>query len=104
MYENEIWEAEDEDLREVFNTLKSTTSINVRGRIAQNLDIAAISYYQASPSNFLEPRFTSDWQLRFTISENLRFVFQFISTYDADPRLNAVDFIYNINNLIEVRF
>lgn len=104
MYENEIWEAAEVNLREVFNVLKSTTSINIRGRLAQNFDIAAISYYQAVPSSFFEPRFTSDWQLRFSISENLRFVFQFISTYDADPRLHAVDFIYNINNMIEVRF
>ncbi len=104
MYENEIWEDSDGIQREVFGLLKSTTSINIRGNVTNNLQLAAISYYQARPDRILKPRFTSDWQLRFRISENLRFVFQFVSTYDSEPRLGSTDFIYNINNLLEVRF
>ncbi len=104
MLENELWEDEDGLLRDERTLLKSTTSINVRGKIAENLDIAAISYYQARPDNFFKPRFTSDWQLRFRISQNLRFIFQFVSTYDSDPPFRSSDFIYNISNMIEVRF
>ncbi len=104
MYENEIWEDTDQLQREVFGLIKSTTSVNIRGSVTENLQLAAISYYQARPDRFLKPRFTSDWQLRFLISENLRFVFQFVSTYDSNPPLDSSDFIYNINNLLEVRF
>ncbi len=104
MFENELWVDEDDALRENRNLIKSTTSINLSGKIAENLDLAAITYYQARPDNFFKPRFTSDWQLRFRISENLRFVFQFVSTYDSDPPFSSSDFIYNINNMLEVRF
>lgn len=104
MYENEIWEDADDLHREVFGLLKSTTSFNIRGNITDNLQLAAISYYQARPDRFFKPRFTSDWQMRFRVSENLRFIFQFVSTYDSDPPLGSTDFIYNINNLLEVRF
>ncbi|TVQ70097.1 MAG: DUF481 domain-containing protein [Balneolaceae bacterium] len=104
MIENEIWQNDEKSLREERTLLKSTTSVNVRGRIAENLDFAAISYYQARPDRFFKPRFTSDWQLRFRMSENLRFVFQFVSTYDSDPPFSSSDFIYEINNMIEVRF
>ncbi len=102
MYENEIWE--DEELEEVFSHIKSTTSMNVRGRITEGVDVAAISYYQARPDRFFQPRFTSDWQIRFRLSHNLRFNLQFVSTYDADPPLNSNQFIYSINNLLEIRF
>lgn len=104
MFENEIWEDSDEDLRKEYSRLKSTTSFNIRGRITDNLDVAAISYYQARPDRFFRPRFTSDWQLRFHISEHLRLSLQFVSTYDSAPPLNSEDFIYNINNVLEVRF
>lgn len=104
MYENEIWEDTDGEFRELLGQLKSTTSVNISGKLAQNLDLAAISYYQARPDRFLHPRFTSDWQLRFHISENLRFAFQFVSTYDPDPPIGSKEFIYNISNLLEVRF
>ncbi len=104
MFENELWEDDEGALREERNLLKSTTSVNLRGRIAENLDLAAISYYQARPDRMHKPRFTSDWQLRFRISENLRFVFQFVSTYDSDPPFRSSDFIYKINNMLEVRF
>lgn len=105
MFENEIWK-NNNDLkeREVTNYLKSTTSFNVRGQLTDNLRLAAISYYQARPDDFLKPRFTSDWQLRFLISENLVFSIQFVSTLDANPPLGSADFIYNINHLFEVRF
>lgn len=104
MYENEIWEDSNDEFREVFGQLKSTTSVNISGKLAHNLDLAAISYYQARPDRFLNPRFTSDWQLRFHISEHLRFAFQFLSTYDPDPPIGSKEFIYNISNLLEVRF
>jgi hypothetical protein len=104
MLENEIWVDEEDDLRKERSLVKSTTSINLSGKIADNLELAAISYYQARPDKFLKPRFTSDWQLRFRISENLRFVFQFVSTYDSDPPFRSSDFIYKINNMLEVRF
>ncbi len=104
MIENEIWQDVDKSMRDERTLLKSTTSINVRGSITENLDIAAISYYQARPDKFFKPRFTSDWQLRFRISENLRFVFQFVSTYDSDPPFSSSDFIYQLSNMIEVRF
>lgn len=104
MYENEIWEDTDEELRKIFNRLKSTTSFNIRGNISESVELAAISYYQAGPFRFFKPRFTSDWQLRFHISENLRFALQFMSTLDSDPPLNSTQFIYNINNLLEVSF
>ncbi|MDG5766379.1 DUF481 domain-containing protein [Balneolales bacterium ANBcel1] len=104
MFENEIWKDEDEDLRDVRNLLKSTTSFNLRGRLTDSVDLAAISYYQARPDRFFKPRFTSDWQVRFRISENLRFALQFVSTFDSDPPLNSTEFIYNINNILEVRF
>jgi hypothetical protein len=104
MLESELWEDEEDARRVDRSLIKSTTSINLRGKIAENLDLAAISYYQARPDNFFKPRFTSDWQLRFRISENLRFVFQFVSTYDSNPPFRSSDFIYNISNMIEVRF
>ncbi len=104
MYENEIWEDRNEMMREVLSLIKSTTSFNIRGKITENLDLAAISYYQARPDHYFKPRFTSDWQMRFRISDNLRFVFQFVSTYDSNPPLNSIDFIYSIYNIIEVRF
>lgn len=104
MIENEIWQDDDKLLRDERTLLKSTTSVNVRGRIAENLNFAAISYYQVRPDKLFKPRFTSDWQLRFRISENLRFVFQFVSTYDSDPPFRTSDFIYEINNMIEFRF
>ncbi len=104
MFENEIWEDEDEEQRAVFNQIKSTTSVNVRGRITESVDVAAISYYQARPDRFFKPRFTSDWQLRFRISEQLRFALQFVSTLDSDPPFDATHFIYNVNNVLEVRF
>ncbi len=104
MFENEIWEETDGEIREEFNQIKSTTSFNIRGTILENLELAAISYYQARPDRFLKPRFTSDWQVRFHISEHLRFAIQFVSTLDSDPPLDSVQFIYNINNLLEVRF
>lgn len=104
MFENEIWEDPEGNLRDEFNHIKSTTSFNIRGTISETLELSAISYYQARPARFFKPRFTSDWQVRFHISEHLRFSIQFISTLDADPPLDATKFIYNINNLLEVRF
>ncbi len=90
--------------RRSLDLLKSTTSVNIRGRITENLQVAAISYYQARPDKFFRPRFTSDWQLRFRISEDLRFVMQFVSTFDANPPLQSQQFIYQLNNVLEIRF
>lgn len=104
MLENELWVDEQKGLRTERTLVKSTTSINLRGRVTESMEVAAITYYQARPVNIHKPRFTSDVQLRFRISENLRFVFQFVSTYDSDPPFRSTDFIYHINHLLEVRF
>ncbi|MEX0680423.1 MAG: DUF481 domain-containing protein [Balneolales bacterium] len=104
MYENEIWMDNDEEERAEFSYLKSTTSLNIRGQVSDHFGVAAISYYQARPGRFFTPRFTSDWQLRFRISDHLGFSVQFVCTLDADPPLQTTKFIYNINNLLEVRF
>ena len=106
MFENEIWENDSNEgiKRKENNFIKSTTSVNIRGRLTESIDLAAISYYQARPDSFFKPRFTSDWQVRFRISEKLRFNLQFVSTFDSDPPLDSTEFIYNINNVLEVRF
>ncbi|MDI6401077.1 DUF481 domain-containing protein [Balneolaceae bacterium ANBcel3] len=104
MFEHEWWEDTDTDSDKTFERLKSTTSFNVQGKITESLDMMAITYYQARPTDFFNPRFTSDWQVRFHISQHLRFVVQFVSTYDAAPPFRSSDFIYSLNNVLEVRF
>lgn len=102
MYEQEIW-ASDAD-RQVFNYLKSTTSLNVRGRLSEHIEVSAISYYQSRPAHFFKPRFTSDWNVVFELSRYLRLGAHFRATYDSDPQFAATRFIYELNNMLQVRF
>ena len=102
MYEQEIWSSDTD--RQVFNFLKSTTSLNLRGRLSEQVEVSAISYYQSRPAHFFKPRFTSDWNVVFEISRYLRLGAHFKATYDSDPQFAATSFIYELNNLLQVRF
>lgn len=102
MYEQEIWSSDSD--RQVFNYLKSTTSLNLRGRLSEHVEVSAISYYQSRPAWFFKPRFTSDWNVVFELSRHLRLGAHFRATYDSDPQFASTRFIYELNNLLQVRF
>lgn len=110
MFENELWKEEIEtetttvENRIENNFLKSTTSLNLRGDISENISIVLYSYYQARPDRFSKPRVTADWQLQFQLRENLRFGMQFVATYDSDPILEAADFVYSFHNMLIFSF
>ncbi len=103
MYEHEVWKASDSPRRQ-YDRLKSTTSILMRGRPAENIGLVLTGYYQAEPETFLEPRLTGDIQVQFNISRLVTFSVQFSTTYDHRPAPGVTDLIYSLKNNVIISF
>ncbi|MCH8567332.1 MAG: DUF481 domain-containing protein [Balneolales bacterium] len=101
MYENELWQGE-EAPRQLFNQIKSTTSLLMRGNITETTSLVLAGYYQTLPGDILNPRLTGDIELRFRISENIQFGAQFVTTYDYAPPIDVVSWIYSFRNNITI--
>lgn len=101
MIENEFWRESGEEAVEK-NLIKSTTSLLIRGRIAEQAELVLMGYYQAPPESFFRPRVTGDAKLNLRISRNMTFTTQFVLTYDAEPLIDVTRVVYRLTNGIVI--
>lgn len=101
MYEHEVWRAEDGP-RQQFDRFKSTSSLLMRGNLSSNTTLYVVGYYQAEPTDFLNPRLTGNIDLRFRITRIVQFAAQFSTTYDYAPALEVPSWIYSFQNSIVI--
>lgn len=92
------------EVRTENNFLKSTTSLNFRGNLHEDISIVLFGYYQARPDRFFQPRITADVQLQYQLRDNIRLGVQYVSTFDADPVLDQAEFVYSFNNILILSF
>lgn len=102
MYENEMWELNEETADTEF--IKSTSYVSIQNQFTKSFEINCISYYQARFDNFFKPRVTADINLNFRISKIFSFNSKLSGIYDAAPVVPVRNLFYTFSNGITLNF
>lgn len=109
MQEQERWELPATEYADVINTsfLKSTNYLSARWTVNEFVNINSIVYFQSgydrTVSGFRN-RFSTDTNLNVMLTERLAFFATFNASYDSQPVIPIINFIYSLNNGIKLAF
>lgn len=101
MFEYERWAVDNgEDIENHF--FKNSTNIVLRGDVNRQTGITLIGYYQARPTEFLEPRIISENRLSIRMTERITFMVNFTLSYDFNPVIDIPSLTYELKNGVVV--
>ncbi|WP_051360132.1 DUF481 domain-containing protein [Adhaeribacter aquaticus] len=108
MREHEEWRNPERDNAiEVSNLIKSTSYASAKLKINQNVESAAITYYQVGYSSLIDRfrnRVSGNFGLNFKVNKLLSFKTSFNYTYEDAPIVPVTKFVYSLTNGFIVQF
>jgi len=105
MVEHEIWFDEDELNEPIENIyFKSSNNLTLRYKLSPNTTFFLITFYQARPESFFDPRITLDSYLKVGITKKLALGLQYDMTYDTNPPITIAELIYSFKTNLVYKF
>jgi len=84
--------------------IKSSNYLSLFAEVNKNFHFNVISYYQASFTNFFQPRVSLEINLNINLTERLLFTSNFTAYYDAQPIIPIDKFVYKFKNGLGYKF
>ena len=105
MYEKEQWRTPvDTGLVKTFQYLKTSSYLSVQEKLAENVDLYAVFYYQARLDRFAQHRVTGEANVNFKINKHLNLLMKANVLYDEKPVVPINKLVYSYTTGITVSF